>query len=98
MSSEYLPLGRLQAVFGNLHAVDVDDVAAFTLIAILLTGYLLRGVVWDKPDPYRSVWFNKPQEADSEARGQETRDIAQKLEETVREHQAPYQPSIPGLS
>ena len=87
MSSEYLAIGSLQEVLSNVQTVGVDDIAAFTLIAILLAGYILRGVIWDKPDPYRDLWFKKPQEADAETRRQETRDIARKLEEIVSGHQ-----------
>ncbi|OCK75376.1 riboflavin synthase domain-like protein [Lepidopterella palustris CBS 459.81] len=60
------------------------DVAALGLIALGSAGYLLRGVAWDKPDPYHHLWYERPQEKDIIARNakKETRNIAQKLEES----------------
>jgi len=61
------------------------DVVAFGLIALGSAGYLLRGIVWDKPDPYHHVWFERPQEKDAASRNakKETRNIAQKPEDLV---------------
>ena len=62
------------------------DYAAIGAFSLALGTYLLKGKAWDRPDPYHHVWFEKPQVADAAASGKpkETRDIAQKLEETVR--------------
>ena len=62
------------------------DYAAITAFSFALGAYLLKGKAWDRTDPYHHVWFEKPQIADAAAsdRVKETRDISQKLEETVR--------------
>ena len=63
--------------------VDYASIGAFSLA---VGTYLLKGKAWDKPDPYHQLWFEKPQVSDAAAGGKpkEARDIAQKLEETVR--------------
>ena len=62
------------------------DYAAITAFGLAWGTYFLKGKAWDRPDPYHHVWFEKPQIADAAAsdRVKETRDIAQKLQETVR--------------
>jgi NADPH-ferrihemoprotein reductase len=62
-----------------------SDVAALGLLALGSTGYLLRGIAWDKPDPYNHLWYERPQEKDGAGPNvqKETRNIAQKLEESV---------------
>ena len=65
-------------------SIAADDIVALGLTALLTASYLLRGLVWDKPDPYRKLWFEKPQDAGTALRNSETRDIARKLEEAVR--------------
>jgi NADPH-ferrihemoprotein reductase len=62
------------------------DYAAITAFSFVFGIYLLKGKAWDRPDPYHHIWFEKPQIADAPAttRVRETRDISQKLKETVR--------------
>ena len=62
------------------------DYAAITAFSLAWGTYLLKGKAWDRPDPYHHVWFEKPQVSDAAASGRvkETRDISQKLQETVR--------------
>src|SRR5205814_974851 len=50
----------------------------------LATARLLQGRVWDKPDPYRYIYFERPQEQlrANDGLPEETRNVAQKLEET----------------
>ena len=64
-----------------------DDVAVLALLALGGASYLTRGSLWDKPDPYRYKWFERPQESALNGRHlqKETRNIAQKLEETQRD-------------
>ncbi len=63
----------------------VDDVAVLGIFALFSAGYLTRGRLWDKPDPYHHLWFERPQDSQLGARNlkKETRNIAQKLEEAV---------------
>jgi len=62
-----------------------SDIAALGLVAIGSAGYLLRGIAWDKPDPYRHLYYERPQLKDGAGSNaqKETRNIAQKLEESV---------------
>lgn len=64
-----------------------DDYFVFALLALGGAGFLAKGCLWDKPDPYRYKWFERPQEAlfGATATQRKTRNIAQKLEETGRD-------------
>src|SRR4051794_27986786 len=66
-----------------LSKVYVDDIAACALIAIASTACLLRGIAWDKPDPYAHIWYERPQKKLAGTLKNETRDIAEKLGESV---------------
>ena len=63
-----------------------SDLASVAFVGATLLTYLSRGLLWDKPDPYRHVWFERPQFKDGAIipQSQATRNIAKKLEETVR--------------
>lgn len=57
------------------------------LAACTLVSAMLLTKPWNRPDPYLSVWFEKPQSkngASSKTGPTETRDIAQRLEQLVR--------------
>jgi len=62
------------------------DYAAITTFSLVWGTYFLKGKAWDRPDTTHHLWFEKPQIADAAAtdRVKETRDISQKLQETVR--------------
>jgi NADPH-ferrihemoprotein reductase len=64
-----------------------DDYLVLGLLALGGVGFLTRGSVWDKPDPYHYKWFERPQEAflNGNAAQYQTRNIAQKLDETARD-------------
>ena len=64
-----------------------DDIAVLALLALGGASYLTRGSLWDKPDPYHYKWFERPQESALNGLNlkKETRNIAQKLEETGRD-------------
>ena len=64
-----------------------DDIVILALLALGGASYLTRGSLWDKPDPYHYKWFERPQESALNGRHikKETRNIAQKLEETQRD-------------
>lgn len=68
-------------------ASGYDDYLVLGILALGGIGFLTRGSLWDKPDPHHYKWFERPQEAflnGNVAQGQ-TRNIAQKLEETARD-------------
>lgn len=63
-----------------------SDYAVLFFSLLALTGYVTNGKIWNKPDPYLYKFYERPQEALGQgARSKETRDIAQKLEETNRD-------------
>ena len=68
-------------------ATGYDDYLALALLALGGAGFLTKGSLWDRPDPYHYKWFERPQEAllGGNAAQRETRNIAQKLEETERD-------------
>jgi NADPH-ferrihemoprotein reductase len=66
-----------------LRRPELDDFAFLGFVILLSLGYCLRGVVWNKPDPYHHMWFEKPQAGSIGAKSEATRDIGQKLEQTV---------------
>ena len=72
--------------FNLLQDIPADEVAFLGAAAAVLAGYLVKGTLWNKPDPYRRTWFERPQEQHSARNlNRETRDIAQKLKEAVSE-------------
>ncbi|KAJ5659443.1 hypothetical protein N7507_005894 [Penicillium longicatenatum] len=64
----------------------IADYAALAIIAGVSAGYMSRGTFWDKPDPHYHLYFERPQLKNGGQAGvgsnKETRNIAQKLEET----------------
>jgi NADPH-ferrihemoprotein reductase len=64
-----------------LEHIQKDD--ALFLALVILSGIFYNFYVRDKPDPYRHVWFEKPQQTDFNRKGPETRDIGLRLEESV---------------
>ncbi|KAL1875486.1 hypothetical protein VTK73DRAFT_10036 [Phialemonium thermophilum] len=63
------------------------DIAALAAVGLVSTAYLLRGIAWDKPDPYRHLWYERPQLRDGFAVSQQrvTRNIAERLDETNKD-------------
>lgn len=62
----------------------VADYAALAVIAGVSAGYLSRGILWDQPDPYYHLNFERPQlknGGQAANTNKKTRNIAQKLEE-----------------
>lgn len=64
-----------------LEHIQKDD--AIFLALVILSGVLYNFFIKDKPDPYRHVWFEKPQQTDVNRKGPDTRDIGLRLEESV---------------
>ncbi|KAH8597526.1 putative NADPH-cytochrome P450 reductase [Bisporella sp. PMI_857] len=62
--------------------LEIDDVALLGLILLLGLCFSLKGVLWDKPDPYHHLWFEKPQSDVATSQNQQTRDIGLKLEQS----------------
>jgi hypothetical protein len=45
-----------------LQSASADDVVAVAVIAILSAAYLLRGTLWNLPDPHLYKMYERPQE------------------------------------
>ncbi|KAL3421591.1 NADPH-cytochrome P450 reductase 2 [Phlyctema vagabunda] len=79
-SSIDLDIVRFEELSRNLSRPQTDDIIAIVFILLAGTIYTLRGILWDKPDPYHHVWFEKPQDIDGEGKNKaDTRDIEAKL-------------------
>ncbi|RYP91140.1 hypothetical protein DL770_002736 [Monosporascus sp. CRB-9-2] len=59
------------------------DALALAAIGSALSAYLLRGYVWEKPDPHQHLWFERPQAAGVEGSSGKvtTRNITEKAHE-----------------
>lgn len=67
-----------------LQTSSLADYVALTIIALAGATYLTRGIVWDRPDPYRYLMYERPQLKHGDgkttsSREKETRNIAHKL-------------------
>ncbi|KIW86877.1 uncharacterized protein Z519_12498 [Cladophialophora bantiana CBS 173.52] len=69
----------------SLQPTSIADYVALAIAAVIVTGYLTRGALWDKPDPYYHIYFERPQQRDgvasSQAQAQAQRNIAKRLSE-----------------
>lgn len=67
-----------------LHGAGPEDLAMMAILGAASTAYMSQGRLWDKPDPHHYKWFERPQEQmGSKAGAQQTRNIMEKLEDTV---------------
>ncbi|POR31157.1 NADPH--cytochrome P450 reductase [Tolypocladium paradoxum] len=61
------------------------DAAALVAVGVASAMYLLRGIAWDRPDPYHHLLFERPTEkvgGTGSAKAKATRNIAEKLEQS----------------
>lgn len=67
-----------------IQPTSTADILTLFSITVGSVAYLLKGIAWDRPDPHYHKFFERPQLSDSSFsdRKKETRNIAQKLEET----------------
>ncbi|KAL5365781.1 NADPH-cytochrome P450 reductase [Aspergillus floccosus] len=70
-----------------LTPIGVADYVALTILSLAGATYLSRGILWDQPDPYYHLAFERPQlkEGGSLHAAKETRNIAQKLAEADKQ-------------
>lgn len=60
------------------------DVVALAAVGVASAAYMLNGVAWNKPDPYDHIWYQRMEARGGAGAGAKaTRNIAQKLEESV---------------
>lgn len=85
--SQYLQSSALRQTLSQLPQYGrLDDFAAMAVITTLTVLFLLRGVVWDKPDPFLYKMYERPQEKmGSVKKDAETRDVREKMEKVGAE-------------
>ncbi|PWY93318.1 NADPH-cytochrome P450 reductase [Aspergillus sclerotioniger CBS 115572] len=78
----------LQDLAKVMTPTGVADYLALTFLSMASATYLSRGILWDQPDPYNYLWYERPQLKMGSTAGakahQETRNIAQKLDEAEK--------------
>ena len=64
---------------------SIPDALALATFSFALSAYISRGYAWDKPNPHRHLWFERPQASDGEGSSGKatTRNIAEKAQELV---------------
>ncbi|KIW80880.1 hypothetical protein Z517_03903 [Fonsecaea pedrosoi CBS 271.37] len=74
----------VRLVTTSLQPASGADYVALVIAAVIVAGYLTRGTLWDKPDPYSYIYFERPQQRNGVASSQtpSQRNIAKKLSET----------------
>ncbi|PKX98619.1 NADPH cytochrome P450 oxidoreductase family protein [Aspergillus novofumigatus IBT 16806] len=76
----------LRDLFKATSPASVADYAALTVLSIIAGTYVSRGILWDRPDPYLHLVYERPQLKNGGAAGsnasKQTRNIAQKTDET----------------
>ncbi|KAI5200086.1 cytochrome P450 reductase 1 [Aureobasidium subglaciale] len=84
MTTAFASAPALNNVFTHLSKnAGFEDIAAMALVGAASAAYMFKGTLWDKPDPYHYKWFERPQELMGGRAGtQQTRNIAEKIEET----------------
>ena len=73
-------------LLAKLAPATVGDMVALVIMASMAGAYLFPEYTWNKPSPYRHIWYERPQDQDATTRSatRATRNIAQRLEELVR--------------
>ncbi|KAL6239205.1 hypothetical protein BDW75DRAFT_251218 [Aspergillus navahoensis] len=65
---------------------NTTDYIALTFLSLAACAFLTRGILWDQPDPYRHLLYERPQlkhgNGTAANNNQQTRSIARRLEET----------------
>ncbi|EAW18411.1 NADPH--cytochrome P450 reductase [Aspergillus fischeri NRRL 181] len=76
----------LRDLFKVTSPASVADCAALTVVSIIACTYVSRGMLWDRPDPYLHLVYERPQLKNGGAAGsnanKQIRNIAQKMDET----------------
>ena len=55
-------LHNVETISHVLQKPSIDDVAAMAVVALLSAVYLLRGTLWDKPDPFLYKMYERSQQ------------------------------------
>ncbi|KAL3952478.1 hypothetical protein ACCO45_012421 [Purpureocillium lilacinum] len=76
-------LHDMTLLLAKLAPATVGDMVALVIMAAMAGAYLFPEYTWNKPSPYRHIWYERPQDQDATTRSatRATRNIAQRLEE-----------------
>lgn len=61
-----------------------DDVIALLVVAAGIVWYLFCGILWNKPNAYYHLWFERRQQAGGNTETREYRNIAERIRQDVR--------------
>ena len=68
----------------SLQSAALDDVVAMAVLAILSAVYLVRGTLWDRPDPHLYKMYERPQEKmGSKSMATVSRDVSERMQQLV---------------
>lgn len=68
----------------SLQSAALDDVVAMAVLAILSAVYLVRGTLWDRPDPHLYKMYERPQEKmGSGSVATLSRDVSERMQQMV---------------
>lgn len=68
----------------SLQYAALDDVVAMAVLAILSAVYLVRGALWDRPDPHLYKMYERPQEQmGSKSAAAVSRDVSEVMQQMV---------------
>jgi hypothetical protein len=71
-------------VVESIQTASLDDVVAMAMLAILSAVYLVRGTLWDRPDPHLYKMYERPQEQmGSNSVAPVSRDVAERMQQIV---------------
>jgi hypothetical protein len=71
-------------VVESIQTAPLDDVVAMAMLAILSAVYLVRGTLWDRPDPHLYKMYERPQEQmGSNSVAPVSRDVAERMQQIV---------------
>jgi hypothetical protein len=72
-------------VVESIQTASLDDVVAMAMLAILSAVYLVRGTLWDRPDPHLYKMYERPQEQmGSNSVAPVSRDVSERMQQMVR--------------
>lgn len=82
--SDFQNAGSFAQASQVLRAATVDDFVAMAVLAVLSAVYLMRGTLWDRPDPFLYRMYERPQEKmGSKMTKAVTRDVAERMDQVV---------------
>ena len=82
--SQHWVLPNAYVAAQSLQSAALDDVVAMAVLAVLSAVYLLRGTLWDRPDPHLYKMYERPQEKmGSTSVNTVSRDVSERMQQMV---------------